>query len=80
MKTKKIDLKNDKKYDSSMSSKQIRDYLPGKTEMTPFTVRVPRELLDQVKVICEREHQTFTAVVTACLSKFVDEMSKRKSA
>jgi hypothetical protein len=70
-----------KKYDTGMSSKQIRDYLPGKTTSTAFTTRVPAALLKEVKDICAKEGLSFTDVVKACLTKFVDEMSnKRKSA
>lgn len=59
-------------------SKNIRDYLPRKTtELQPVQARLPKDLVDQVKAIMDREDLTWGEVLTACLTKFIEEMPNK---
>jgi hypothetical protein len=62
------------------SMKSIKEYLPKNEEQTAISAKLPKPLYNQVKQIMKRDDLTLVAVLTACLTHFVDEMNQKKSA
>lgn len=55
-------------------AKMIQEYLPVKYKhFTMLGMRVPTEIMEEVKAIMKVEKLSWSEVITACLRQFLDE-------